>query len=99
MLMASLAEDCPILFPLVWIQGTGGLDGKESAFHAGDPGLIPGSGRARGERHGNPFQYSYLENSKDESSLVGYSSRGHKELDTTEDLHCGRLTFLCLNSG
>ena len=27
----------------------GGSDGKESACNAGDPGLIPGSGRTSGE--------------------------------------------------
>ena len=35
---------------------------KESACNAGDPGLIPGSGRSPGEGNGNPLQYSYLEN-------------------------------------
>jgi len=29
----------------------------------GNPGLIPGLGRYPGERIGNPFQYSCLENS------------------------------------
>ena len=29
----------------------GGSDGKESACNAGDPGLIPGSGRCSGETH------------------------------------------------
>ena len=29
---------------------SGGSDGKESACNAGDPGLIPGSGRSHGER-------------------------------------------------
>ena len=32
---------------------------------AGDPGSIPGSGRSPGERHGNPLQYSCLENPMD----------------------------------
>ena len=32
---------------------------------AGDTGLIPGSGRSHGEGHGNPLQYSYLENPMD----------------------------------
>ena len=31
------------------------LSGKESASSAGDPGSIPGSGRAPGGRHGNPL--------------------------------------------
>ena len=40
-------------------------DGKESACNAGDLGSIPGLGRSPGEGNGNPFQYSYLENSMD----------------------------------
>jgi len=40
-------------------------DGKESACNAGDPGSIPGLGRAPGEENGNPLQYSYLENPMD----------------------------------
>ena len=39
--------------------------GKESAYNAGDPSLIPGSGRYSGERIGYPFQYSCLENFRD----------------------------------
>ena len=33
--------------------------GKESAWNAGDPGLIPGSGRSSGEGIGYPLQYSW----------------------------------------
>ena len=33
--------------------------GKESACNAGDPGLIPGSGRTPGEGIGYPLQYSW----------------------------------------
>ena len=51
--------------------------GKESTCNAGDPSLIPGSGRSAGEGKGYPLQYSGLENSMD------YSSLGRKELDTT----------------
>ena len=43
----------------------GGSDGKASARNAGDPGLIPGSGRSPGERNGNPLQHSCLENPMD----------------------------------
>ena len=43
----------------------GRSDGKESACSAGDPGLIPGSGRSPGEGNGNPLQYSCLENPMD----------------------------------
>ena len=43
----------------------GGSDGKESAYKAGDPDSIPGSGRSPGEGNGNPLQYSCLENVMD----------------------------------
>ena len=33
--------------------------GKESACNAGDPGLIPGSGRSAGEGIGYTLQYSW----------------------------------------
>ena len=42
-----------------------GSAGKESACNAGNPGLIPGSGRSLGEGKGFPLQYSGLENSTD----------------------------------
>ena len=50
----------------------------------GNLGLIPGLGRPCGEGHGNPLQYSCLENPHGQRSLAGYSPRGHKDLDTTE---------------
>ena len=43
----------------------GGSDGKASAYNAGDPGSIPGSGTSPGEGNGNPLQYSCLENPMD----------------------------------
>ena len=54
----------------------GGSDGKESACNAGDLGLIPGYGRSPGGGHGNPLQYSYLENPYGQRNLVGYSPCG-----------------------
>ena len=61
---------------------------KASAYNAGDPGSIPGSGRSPVEGNGNPLQYSCLENpmSHGWKSLVGYNPWGRKELDTTEQL-------------
>ena len=44
------------------------LSGKESACNAGaagDTGSIPGLGRSPGGGHGNPLQYSCLENPTD----------------------------------
>ena len=53
-------------------EGTyGGSDGKESACHAGDPGLILGSGRSPEEGHGYPLQYSCLENPMDRGTWEG----------------------------
>ena len=40
----------------------GGSDGIESNCNVGDLGLIPGLGRSPGGGHGNPLQYSCLEN-------------------------------------
>ena len=39
--------------------------GKESACTVGDLGSIPESGRSPGGGHGNPLQYSCLENPMD----------------------------------
>ena len=43
----------------------GGSDSKASSYNAGNPGLIPGSGRSPGEGNDNPLQYSCLENPMD----------------------------------
>ena len=60
---------------------------KNPPANAGDvrlAGSIPGSGRSPGGGHGNPLQYSCLENPHGQSSLVGYSPWGHTESETTE---------------
>ena len=50
----------------VFLMGfPGSSDGKASAYNAGDPGSIPGSGRSPGEGNSNPLQYSCLENPMD----------------------------------
>ena len=51
----------------------GGSGSKETACNVGDLDLIPGLGRSLGGGHGNPFQYSGLENPYGQRSLVGYS--------------------------
>ena len=38
---------------------------QETAWNAGEPGLIPGSQRSTEEGNGNPLQYSCLKNSMD----------------------------------
>ena len=62
----------------------GGSDGKESAYNARDLGSIPGLGRSPGGGHGDPLQYSCLENPYGQRSLVGYSPWGRKVSDMTE---------------
>ena len=42
-----------------------GSDGKESAYDVEDLGSIYGSQRSPGAGHGNPFQYSCLDNPMD----------------------------------
>ena len=58
----------------------GGASGKEPAGgDVRDTGLIPRLGRSPGGGHGNPLQYSCLENPHGERSLAGY-----RESDMTE---------------
>ena len=68
---------------------------KESACNVGDSGLIPGLGKSPGERHGNPLQYSCLENPHEQRNVV--SSWGPKESDLTERLSLHRIHFVTKN--
>ena len=63
---------CPVAMP---------SDGKESTCNVGDLGSIPGMGRSPRRGHGNPLQYSCLENSHRQ---VRWGPWGCKESDTTE---------------
>ena len=74
------------LLTAVFLGFPGGSDSKESACNVGDLGSIPRLGRSPGGGHGNPPQYSCLENPQGQRSLVGYSPWGRKESDTTEQL-------------
>jgi len=62
----------------------GGSHGKDSVCKAGGLGSIPQLGRPPGGEHGNPLQYSCLENPHGQKSLEVYSPWGHKDSDTTE---------------
>ena len=57
--------------------------GKESSCNAGDPGLIPASGRSPREETGCPFQYSW-------ASLVAQMV---KKKNKKPHLQCGRSGF------
>ena len=63
-----------------------GSDSKESSCNVGDLASVPELGRSPGGGHGNPLQYSCLENPYGQRSLVSYGERGCKELDMTEQL-------------
>ena len=59
---------------------------KNPPANAGDSGRIPGSERSPAVGHGNPLQYSHLENSMDR--IPGrYSPWDPKELDMTGQLN------------
>ena len=51
----------------------GGASGEEPAGDWRDVGLIPELGRSPEGGHGNPLQYSCLENPYGQRSLAGYS--------------------------
>ena len=87
----------------------GDSDGKESACNAEDQGLIPGSGRSPGGRHGNPLQYSCLENlmdrgawwaiihgvTKSQTRLKLLSMHSHAKW---QEYFCDTLPFKCDNN-
>ena len=59
-----------------------------------DSGSTPGSGISPGGGHGNPLQYSCLENPFEQRSLADYSPWGQKESDTTEVTYSTARIFL-----
>ena len=70
-----ISKGFPLGFP-------GGSVSKESACNVGNLGSIPGLGISPRGGHGNPLQYSCLENPQGQRSLVGCSPYGRRvELD------------------
>ena len=59
---------------------------EEYACNLGCLGLIPGLLRSPGEGHGNPLQYSFLENPHAQRSLGCCSPWDHKESGVTQRL-------------
>ena len=55
---------------------------KNPPANAGDPDLIPGSGRSPGEENGYPLQYSYWENPKEREEPGGLQSMGSQKSQT-----------------
>ena len=65
---------------------------QETACNAGDQNLIPGLGRFPEGGHGNPFQYSCLENSMDRGAWWGLQSMRLQSLehDWSDNTHTCR---------
>ena len=78
----------------------GGSDGKESACNAGDLGLITGLGRSPGGGHGNPLQYSCLENLMDRGdwwATVHRVTKNRTQLSDQVQLELVKLVSLLKN--
>ena len=76
----ELSESSPLgFFWKPYYMDFSGSDDKESAYIVGDLGSILRLGRFPGGKHGNPLQYSCLENPHEHRSLAGYSPWGCKE--------------------
>ena len=76
-----------------------GSDSKEFPCNVWDLCLIPGLGRSPGGGHGNPLQYSCLENPHGQRSLAIYSPWACKESDMNEWLSTNMICYfkwLCL---
>ena len=63
-----------------------GSDSKQSAYHAGDLGLIPGSRRSPGKNEWLATPVLLPGEFHGQRSLSGHSSWGRKELNTAEYL-------------
>ena len=63
-------------------------------LQCGRPGFGPGLGRFPRGGHGNPLQYSCLENPHGQRSLVGYGPWGRKEVDTTEQPSIAQCVYV-----
>ena len=62
---------------------SGGSEGKESAYNAGDPASISGVGKIPWRREWQPTPAFLPGESHGQRSLVGYSPWGGKESGTT----------------
>ena len=68
----------------IWGTGSGFSSdsvSKEYACYAGELSSVLGLGKSPLGGHGNPLQYSFLENLQGQRSLVGCSLLGHKGSD------------------
>ena len=91
-----------VYFSWRWFQSPprdfpSGSDGKASAYNSGDLGSIPGLGRSPGERNGNPFQYSCLENPMDRETWQATVHGVAKSRKRLSDIYL--LTYSCTMVG
>ena len=70
----------PSPFALLHLLVRFSWDRKESACNAGDQGSISRSGRSPVEEHGNPLQYSCLENPRDRGDWKAMRSQSWTRL-------------------
>ena len=78
---------CPFLTLTAVYKELPRCSGKESTCvvgDAGDVGSIPGLGRSPGGGHGDPLQYSCLENLMERGAWRAYSPWGRKESGMTD---------------
>ena len=83
------------IYSCPYFMTSSGSDGKASAYNAGDPSLIPGSGRSSGEGNGNPLQYSCLENPMDGGAwqaTVHRIAKSHRQLSYFTSLSLYSMT-------
>ena len=73
------------------------LRNKESSCNAGtaEVVLIPGSGRSPGVGHGNPLQYSNLENPMDEGAWQAAVHRVARSWTRLKQLSTHALEYSC----
>ena len=60
--------------------------------------MVRSLGWEDGGGHGNPLQYSGLENAHGQRSLTGCKPQGHKESDTTEGNLAGMHTHIDIDT-
>ena len=97
--MCSLVGDENLSCIISFWGFPGGSDGKESACKAGDPGLIPGSGRSPGKGNGSPLQYFCLGNPTDSGAwrAIDQGSYCSRTKENMSEIKVG-LVFVCLVS-
>ena len=71
----------------------GSSDDKKSACNAGDLSSIPGLGRPPGGGHGNPLQYSCLENPHGQRSLQATAHGVTKGQTRLSDYHTHKPAY------